>query len=290
MVLDWILWFVTSSEPVFSFCLYRVLKTGYSIILCVWKNSLFLLKFAMASAMTAGFWDNIYQKNLDVWTNELADKMLLQHLDTLTGGRTGLDILVPLCGKTAVMMTLLEKGHRVVAIEWSLTSLMQFFEKHDLAYDKSTISIGEVEIPVFTAREKPLTIYGGDFFLFQQEKLVPSSFDCVFDHGAIGCFECSKEKRQAYAKIVSSLTKPRGKLLFSYFDYIHSEHPSVPFAITEEEVCELYRDSFEPPELLQSIDAETSIRYFGLKDDGNCLFPIWELSHFEWKIVILEKN
>ena len=84
------------------------------------------------------------------------------------------------------------------------------------------------------------------------------------DHASVESFECSKEKRQSYAKIVSSLTKPRGKLLFSYFDYIHSEHPSVPFAITEEEVCELYRDSFEPPELLQSIDAETSSRCLGL--------------------------
>ena len=247
------------------------------------------IEFAMAT-MTAEFWDKLYQSNRDEWTSESADKTLIQHLDALTGGRTGLDILVPMCGKTAVMMTLLEKGHRVVGIEWSLTSVLQFFEEHGLTYDKSTISVGEVEIAVFTGKEKPLTLYCGDFFLFQRENVTLTSFDCVFDHGAIGCFECSKEKRQAYAKIISSLTKPRGKLLFSFFDYIHSEHPSVPFAITEEEVCELYRDSFEPPKLQQSVDAETSIKYFGLKKDEKCIFPIWELSRYEWKIVILEKN
>ena len=169
--------------------------------------------------------------------------------------------------------------------------MRQFFEEQRLAYDKKTSKLGETEIPVYTAKDRTFTIYCGDIFLFNETNITPNSFDFVLDHGAVGSFPCSKERRREYAKITASLTKPGGRVLLSFFDYIHAEHPSVPLAITEEEVAEYYGDYFVTPELLESIDAKRAIEAFGLVEgDSTAIFPIWELSRFAWKIVLLLKK
>lgn len=140
-------------------------------------------------------------------------------------------------------------------------------------------------MPVYHARGTSITIYCGDLFVFQNENL--GGFDCIFDHGSIGSFNSEKVKRSTYADLMSSFTKPGGRVLLSIFDYLHSEHPSIPFAVTEEEVVNLYQESenYKHLKLLKKYDAEQTANLFNLHP--GTMFPVWNFSHFSWKILLL---
>ena len=243
----------------------------------------------MSSNLTAKFWDQVYQESKDGWTTLAADQALMKHFSSLEDGRANLKILLPMCGRTEVMLTFAERNHVVVGIEWSESAVEKFFEEHRLEYDKKAHQIGKVGVPMYVAREKNITIYQCDFFLFQQDNL-GGHFDVVFDHGSIGSFECSADKRKTYAKIIGSFLKSEGRLLFSFFDYVHSEHPSIPYAMTEEEARACFKDSFHPLQMLEELDAERASEYFSLHKRKEVFLPIWTLSRFSWKIVLFLKR
>ena len=115
-------------------------------------------------------WDKLYQGNKDEWTNEKADKELFKFHEILTDGKTGLNILIPMCGKSLIMLWFAEKGHRVVGIEWSEIAVKQFFEGNGLAYSTKLCKIGEIEMPVYSANDKTITIYCGDL-AFKEDNL-----------------------------------------------------------------------------------------------------------------------
>ena len=233
-------------------------------------------------------WDMLYQKGKDNWTKEAVDQELLKFRSTLTDGKTDLDIFVPMCGKSTVMLSLAEEGHRIVGIEWSKVAVEQFFEENNLEYTTQLCSIGGTDIPMYKAKEKAVTIYCGDFFAFKQHKLGP--FDCVLDHGSLGSFDVQVEPRTTYAEIINSFTKPGGRMLLSIFDYEQAEHPTMPFAVTEVEVGVLYEKSFEL-QLLQEFDSKKMRDVFKSSEQtffsASCLLS---LSHFAWKILLLVKQ
>ncbi len=81
--------------------------------------------------------------------------------------------------------------------------------------------------------------------------------------------------------------KPGGRIIFSFFDYIHSEHPSIPYAVTEDEVRLMYnKDSFKHLTLLQDIGVKEAMEFVGVKEGENIHFPLWEMSRYSWKIVL----
>ena len=78
--------------------------------------------------------------------------------------------------------------------------------------------------------------------------------DCIFDHGSIGSFDFTDTvERTMYAELMNSFTKPGGRIVLSFFDYEHSEHPTVPFAVTEEEVTTLYKEHLAPHSCCKNI-------------------------------------
>ena len=65
-------------------------------------------------------WETLYKEQKDSWTNKVVDDKLLNFHDILTNGRSGLDILVQMCGRSQILLRLAEKGHRrVIGIDWS---------------------------------------------------------------------------------------------------------------------------------------------------------------------------
>ena len=112
-------------------------------------------------------WDRIYEDKEDGWTSEKVDKEVFQYYDILVNGKTDLAILVPMCGKSRIMLRFAERGHRVVGIEWSGVAVKQFFADNGLAYSTKSCKIGGIEMPVYTAHDKAITIYCGDLFCFQ---------------------------------------------------------------------------------------------------------------------------
>ena len=235
-------------------------------------------------------WDYVYQNHKDGWTTAAVDHELLKFQDTLTGGKTELNILVPMCGKTRVMLSLAEKGHRIVGIDWSKVAVKQFLEENGLAYSMQSRSVGGIAMPTYTASDKAITVYCGDFFAFKQHSL--SDFDCVLDHGTMGSFESNNMERTTYADIISSFVKPGGRVLLSIFDYEHSEHPSMPFAVTEEDVVTLYSDHFVPPELLQELDGSKTVDIFEHNPRSFTGIRTWvsKLNRFSWKILLMVKH
>ena len=228
------------------------------------------------------------QNNRDEWTNDAVDKEIFQFHDILTDSKSGLDVLLPMCGRSKLILTFAEKGHNVVGIEWSELAIRKFLEENNLDYDKKLYKIGsEKEMTVFTVKGKKITLYCGDIFAFKEDNL--GGFDCVFDHASIGSFDFTKVKRSTYAELIASFTRPRGRVLLSIFDYDHSEHPTLPFAVTEYEVKSLYKEHFEPPQLLHEVDA-TKMEELCKMDHTYTLFPVWNFSYFSWKILLLVKH
>ena len=231
------------------------------------------------NSLPPDFWNYQYKEGKDEWTSTKVDGTLMKNFERL-GETTKLNILLPMCGKTGLLLSLADKGHNVVGIEWAELAIVQFFEKHGLAYVKRE----DKNVTVYSAKNNKITLYCCDILLFNR---LAGSFDLVIDHGSIGCVECKQEKRAYYASIVTSLLKPGGRIIFSFFDYIHSEHPSIPYAVTEDEVRLMYnKDSFKHLTLLQDIGVKEAMEFVGVKEGENIHFPLWEMSRYSWKIVL----
>ena len=236
------------------------------------------------ASISKGKFDEMYTESKDQWTKEAADRELLKFYDVLTNGKENLSVLLPLCGKTEVLLYFAEKGHRVVGIEWSEVAVKMFFQENNLSYSCQTRNISSTDIPVFTANDKDITIYCANIFSFEYENL--GGFDCICDHASIGCI--SKDDTAKYANIMAAFTKPGGRMLLSICDYDYSEHPYPLFAVTQEEVTSLYSSSFEIPKVLQELDASKTAEIFELTPDGG--FPVTTFSRMSWKILFLIKR
>ena len=227
-------------------------------------------------------WDKLYTESKDQWTKKAADCELIKFYDVLTNGKEDLSVLLPLCGKTEVLLYFAEKGHRVVGIEWSEVAVKMFFQENNLSYSCQTRNISGTDIPVFTANDKDITIYCANIFSFENENL--GGFDCICDHGSIG----SIDEKAKYANIMSAFTKPGGRMLLSIFDFDYSEHPG-PFAVTQEDVISLYGKSFEIPKVLQELDASATAEIFEITSP-NSIFPVLTFSRMSWKFLLLIKK
>jgi thiopurine S-methyltransferase len=106
------------------------------------------------------FWDTLYKGKKDDWTSENKDKELFKFYDVLVNGKTDLGILVPMCGKSRIMLWFAERGHHVVGIEWSELAIKQFFEENGLPYSTKSCRIGGIEVLVYTcsAYDRSVTI------------------------------------------------------------------------------------------------------------------------------------
>ena len=234
------------------------------------------------ASLSKGKFDEMYTESKDHWTKKAVDCELIKFYDVIVNGKENLSVLLPLCGKTEVLLYFAEKGHRVVGIEWSEVAVKMFFQENNLSYSCQTRNISSTDIPVFTANDKDITIYCANIFSFENENL--GGFDCIWDHASIGCF--SKDEKAKYVNIMAAFTKPGGRMLLSIFDYDYSEHPFPPFAVTQEEVTTLYSSSFETPKVLQELDASKTAEIFEFSPN----FPVTTFSRMSWKILFLIKQ
>ena len=230
-------------------------------------------------------WDFLYVNKKDVWTMEEADDVFTEFYKELTQGKANQNILVPLCGRSKVMITLADQGHNIVGIEWSKVAVEMFFEENELSYVKSVYNLDGKEAPLYKAKEKAIAIYCADIFAFKDHQGF-GPFDCILDHGSIGSFDTS---RTIYATLMSPFTKPGGRVLMSIFDYDHSEHPSIPFAVTEEEVNSLFKEDFKSITLVKELDAQRTADIFAMHDP-DCIFPVLTLSRMSWKVLLMVKK
>ena len=143
---------------------------------------------------------------------------------------TGSRVLVPMCGKTHDLVWLAEQDNEVVGIELSRLAVEAFFNDEGLAFD-----VEDGEIPIYRARQLPITIFCGD--LFDVHGLHCSAH---YDRGALAATRA--ERRPAYASHVSSLLEPMADQLIIVLEYDDTVAEGPPFSIPAHEILGYWPD------------------------------------------------
>ena len=228
-------------------------------------------------------YDERYANQTDAWTKDNPDEILMQFLPQLTGGKENpLDFFIPLCGKCIELVTLADQGHHVTGVDFCETAIKMFFEENSLKYSTESCTFGGTSSAVkYTATEKAITVYCCDFFGFPNV----NQYDCVWDTAAIHCFDPAT--RPEYVKAITEVTKVGGTILLTAFDYEHSERPSPPYAVTQEEVNLLYGAKFDV-QLVCEYNLEQTLKQMPIREKSTRFYP-WKLSRFAKKYYFLKK-
>jgi len=141
------------------------------------------------------------------------------------GLAAGSRVLVPLCGKSADMMWLEQKGCDVTGVELSEIAVRAFFAAADISFDIETSG----ELTRFRARQRRLSIYCGDYFRFSA-----APFDAVYDRAALVALP--PELRPAYARHTQSLLKAGALQLLITLEYDQSKANGPPYSVLADEV------------------------------------------------------
>jgi thiopurine S-methyltransferase len=137
---------------------------------------------------------------------------------------TGKSVLVPLCGKSQDMVWLADQGNEVTGVEVSEVAVKAFFEEQQLDYD-----VVAGELPAYRAKEKPITIYCGDFFA-----LTRTNCDAHYDRGAL--IALRSDLRPTYVRHVNTLLPAAVDRLVITLEYDQSIAQGPPFSVNEQEL------------------------------------------------------
>ena len=154
----------------------------------------------------------------------------------LTNYKEHASILVTLCGKSLDLPWLCTQGHTVVGVELSEIAATQLFEENGIPYSVSD----QGKFKAFVAKDRNLSFYAGDFF--ELSPTVIGTFDAIWDHNALGAI--NPDSRAGYAKILSSLLKPGGRILLSNYEY-ETKREGPPYSLPSSLIGQLFEDKFE---------------------------------------------
>jgi len=182
--------------------------------------------------MEPSFWRERWQANKIGFHLEEVNPYLVEHWPRLEVPH-GARVFVPLCGKSVDMRWLLERGYDVEAIEVSELAIEQFFAEQGMEFVKEE-SGGWISY-----RSANLRIWCGDFFELTQEQIAP--IDAVYDRASL--IAMPKELRAPYVQKLLELTGPVAQFLIS-LSYDQSQMAGPPFAVTNDEVKELYQTAY----------------------------------------------
>ncbi|XP_065523318.1 thiopurine S-methyltransferase isoform X3 [Lathamus discolor] len=166
---------------------------------------------------------------------EQGHPLLQKYLDVLLGGRSGLRIFFPLCGKAVDMKRLADMGHHVVGVEVSEQALKEFFAEHSLPYSEEPVP----EIP----GAKKLQSTSGNISLYccsiyDLSSSVVGKFDGFWDRGALVAVNpCD---RQRYASLMITLMEQNSSYLLVTVSYDPTKHKGPPFYVPESEINSLF--------------------------------------------------
>ena len=136
----------------------------------------------------------------------------------------GRRVLVPLCGKSPDLIWLADNDNEVLGVELSEVAVRAFFEEQKL---KFTVTDGELQR--FTAVDKPISIYCGDYF-----KLRSLQCDAHYDRGALVALDA--EMRPKYVAQTNALTSDNPERLVIALDYDQDVADGPPYSVADEEL------------------------------------------------------
>jgi thiopurine S-methyltransferase len=154
---------------------------------------------------------------------------LLTHFERL-GLNPGAHVFVPLCGKSLDMVWLLRQGCRVTGVEFSRLAVESFFAETGRGFSTETVR------DAVRYRSGDLDIWCGDFFAL--DPAVIHSLHAVYDRAALVALP--ESMRQRYAERLLALAPANAPILLLGIDYRQEQMNGPPFAVSIEEVRELF--------------------------------------------------
>ncbi|MEO0770596.1 MAG: thiopurine S-methyltransferase [Cyanobacteria bacterium J06649_4] len=211
--------------------------------------------------MDASFWHQKWADNNIAFHNSEVNSRLVKFLPTLALAE-GSRVFLPLCGKTLDIAWLRSQGYRVAGAELSPIAIEQLFAEMDV---EPTISkLGESTR--YSAEN--IDIFVGDIFQLSGEMLGP--VDAIYDRAALVALP--REMRDRYTTHLMNLTNKAPQLLIC-FDYDQAAMAGPPHSISNEEVNEHYKDSYD------LTLAESKKIPNGLKGKCEAKKNVWLLRH-----------
>ncbi len=209
--------------------------------------------------MELDFWLERWRNNEIGFHQELINPWLAYYYGQMgppVEKRTGLNVLVPLCGKSRDMLWLAQNGFNVVGIELSDIAVKDFFHESQLEPDVEKRD----EHTHYTANT--ITVIQGDFFTCKAEDL--GQVTDVFDRASL--IALPESMRKDYVAKMADLLAPGTRILLVTLTYPQHEMDGPPFSVSEEEVCDLYTEHFKIEKLAakNTLDLEPRFKERGL--------------------------
>lgn len=144
-------------------------------------------------------------------------------------------VFVPLCGKSRDMRWLREQGHKVIGVELSTIAVQAFFKENGLTPQYA--ASGKFE----RYEANGIRILRGDFFDLSRDDLAKVS--ASYDRASL--IALPPEMRERYVSHLVGILPPATQILLITVDYLQTEMPGPPFAVSLDEVEAFYRDHAE---------------------------------------------
>ena len=192
--------------------------------------------------MEPSFWHARWEAN-EIGFHQDEINAHLQRYWRQFGLSPGGTVFVPLCGKTRDMLWLASQGLRVVGVEISPIATAAFFDENGLTAEVAR----EGRFLRHTAAE--IRLLQGDYFDLTPADIGP--IDAVYDRASL--IALPPDLRRRYVEQMARLTAPGVPLLLITLEYPQREMSGPPFAVTPNEIDELWARDFHI-ECLDSFD------------------------------------
>lgn len=200
--------------------------------------------------MDTDFWLERWQNKQTGFHQDEINRYLTRYWPEL-GLAQGSRVLVPLCGKSLDMLWLEEQGYSVVGIELSRLAIEAFF--HENALTPKVHEEGRCSRYV----HKNIELVCADFLSLSAEDI--GTIDAFFDRAAL--IALTPAQRSGYAARLVQLLAGNTPGLLITLDYQQHEMSGPPFAVSHDEVCQLFESYCTIEHLLQFNALEENARF-----------------------------
>ena len=188
--------------------------------------------------MEADFWHQRWQNAQIGFHLDEVNPYLMQYWPQLVIAK-GSRVLVPLCGKSLDLLWLAQQGYEVIGVEISPLAVAAFFSEAGITPHRHRGRAHEIW------QGGGISLFCGDFFALLAEDIGP--IDAIYDRASL--IALPARMRQGYVEQLTRLCPaPVQSLLITLF-YEQSQMDGPPFAVSPEEVQELFSPLFEVSEI-----------------------------------------
>ncbi len=184
--------------------------------------------------MHAEFWLKRWECNQIGFHLNTVNPYLQRHWPCL-GLAENTRVLVPLCGKSLDLAWLAAQGLQVMGVELSKTAVADFFAERHLV----PVVRQQGAFSVYQAGS--LELWCGDFFALEAADLAGCAG--LYDRAAL--IALPPTMRQQYVDHLTKLVPPGCQGLLITLDYEQQQMEGPPFAVTDEEVRDLFAETWQ---------------------------------------------